>query len=414
MKTDIAVIGGGAAGISAAISAKQCFPELSITIVERLDRIGKKILATGSGRCNLSNENLTADAYHGSLNAMQIIKKTSSAKDFFKGIGLLCVTDEQGRMYPYSESAASVLNALRLRCNELGINIVCGFEMTDISHIKNGYMIQGSSDKIECSRIIIAAGGYASPNFGTDGKIIAMLRKSGYKTAKICPAVAPLRVSAENVKGLKGIRVKGSVSAVSGNRILRTESGEIQFTENSVSGICVFNLAYLMAEYEGKLTIRADLAPNMSVNQLTDYLYSVRSIRKSFAAEELLTGMFTRNLAVYLVKKTLCRPLTGKIADVNNREIKHLAQIIKALDFPVTGVSSWQKAQATAGGIHKSCVDDSLCSVSDRGVYFAGEILDVNGDCGGYNLQWAWSSGLWAGKRCAESMKGEKLIDKNK
>ena len=241
--TDIAVIGGGASGFAAAIEAKTALPKARVVILEKLDRVGRKILATGNGRCNLSNINLSADHYHGSVkNVMRIIGATPSAKEFFGSIGVICTADTKGRIYPKSNSAATVLSALRLRAEELYISERCNFEATFIESTNDGFRIHSASgEKFPCRRVIVAAGGYAAPQFGTDGSVIRLLRSKGCHTTKICPAVAPLRVRPELLKGLKGVRAKGRVMAYSAGRLLKEEVGEIQFTENALSGICVFN-----------------------------------------------------------------------------------------------------------------------------------------------------------------------------
>lgn len=409
MYTDIAVIGGGASGLAAAIGASEENSRISVTIFEKLGRVGKKILSTGNGRCNLSSRDLLSGHYHGTVrNIMEIIENTPSAEDFFMTMGVPVISDEQGRMYPRSGSAATVLNALRLRCASLGIAEECGFELAEIRKASQGFVLVSSDGRMaECGRIIAAAGGYASPQFGSNGSVMRMFRNIGYKTAKVCPAVAPLRVAPEKIKGLKGVRIKGTVSAVSEGRILKTESGEIQFTENSISGICVFNLARFFGEYENKLTLRLDLAHDMSREDLLIYIETVAGQRKDRCIEDLLTGFFAKNPAVYIVKNSVDTPLSEKISVLGKEDFIRIADKIKSLEFEVTGCSSWNSAQVTSGGIHGSCVDESLQSVRDKGIYFCGEILDADGDCGGYNLQWAWSSGLWAGKNCARSLKGD-------
>lgn len=411
MYTDIAVIGGGASGLAAAVGAKSENPCLSVAVFEKLDRVGKKLLSTGNGRCNLSSRNLSPEHYHGSVgNIMEIINSTVPAEEFFMTMGVPLTADDQGRMYPRSGSAATVLSALRLRVSELEIAEECGFELNSIRKSR-GEFVLGSSDgrTVECRRVIAAAGGYAAPQLGTDGSVIRIFRDMGYTISKLCPAVAPLKTAPEKLRGLKGVRMKGAVSAVSGGRILKTEYGEIQFTENSVSGICVFNLARFFKDHEGKLTLRLDLAADMDRSELLCYLEMVKAQRADCPVQELLTGLFARNPAVYLVKNTLDIPLSEKIGSLGKGDLIKLADRIKSLEFEVSGCSSWNSAQVTAGGIHGSCVDEDLQSVRDRGLFFCGEILDADGDCGGYNLQWAWSSGLWAGKNCARSLFGKEV-----
>lgn len=409
IKADIAVIGGGASGITAAITAKYTSPDAKVIIAERLDRIGKKILSTGNGRCNLSNKDLSEKHFHGTFkNVSDMIRNNTSAESFFKNLGVPCTADSEGRIYPRSNSAATVLSALRMTLLDLGINEICGFEAVDIIKSSGNYVIRSASDEeISAKRIIIAAGGYAAPSCGTDGSFTRFLRSKGYEITPVSPAVAPLRVSPESVKGLKGVRVKGKISAYSGGKHLRTEQGEIQFTENSVSGICVFNLAYLYQNHEKDMTLRAELS-DMSESELTGYMKNIRKLRGKHSIEEFLTGLFTKNLAVYLVKHSLHRPLNELVESITDAEINMLIKNIKSIEFKVTGSASWQQAQSTMGGVSSRNVDEKLCSKTDKGIYLCGEILDVAGDCGGYNLQWAWTSGIIAGKNAALSLKGAK------
>jgi len=407
--TDIAVIGGGASGLAAAVEAKNIMPQARVVILEKLDRVGKKILATGNGRCNLSNINMSPEHYHGSVrNAMSIISSTPSAKEFFGSLGVVCSADPKGRVYPKSNTASTILSALRLRAAEAGVVERCGFEANFIESAPDCFRISSASgEKYPCKRVIVAAGGYAAPQFGTDGSVIRLLRSKGCHTTKICPAVAPLRVRPELLKGLKGIRAKGRVTAYSAGRFLKEEAGEIQFTDSALSGICVFNMAHLVSQYDGKLTLRLDLAADMDTEQLVGYLRVIQYQRGKHTTEELLTGLFPRNLALYLTKRSLGRSLTDEISSLRDTDLRQIAQLIKNLDFDVLGSAPWKEAQVTCGGISGDCVDDRLQLRSERGIFLCGEILDVDGDCGGYNLQWAWSSGIFAGRNCAESLRGE-------
>ncbi|MDE7364802.1 MAG: aminoacetone oxidase family FAD-binding enzyme [Ruminococcus sp.] len=410
MKYDIAIIGGGASGLTAAVSAKMTNPQKSVVVIERLARVGKKITATGNGKCNLSNMNISAYNYHGSVDAVEIIQQMPDYKEFFTDtLGVLCVNGKEGGIYPRSNNATTVLNALRLKMQELGVIEMCNCEITDIVPgilLKDGFKLKHKDGEISCQRLIIASGGYSAPSFGTDGKIIRMLKNMGYVTSKICPAVAPLKVNPNKLKGLKGVRVKGEVSAVSGGKVLRTEKGELQFNDNNISGICVFNLAYLFQKYEGKLSLVIDLMPDIPLVNIMEYIYSIRKSRAEYILEEFLTGAFTKNLALYIMKNAIKRPLTDKISTLTDDDISAVCTKIKALEFEVEGCSSWQNSQATMGGITASQIDKNLRSKrKHKGMYFCGEILDVVGDCGGYNLQWAWSSGILVGRKAASDDK---------
>ena len=408
---DIAVIGGGASGFAAAVSAKQTCPQASVVILEKMFRSGKKLAATGNGKCNLSNVDISEKNYHGSFDAMRIIGSTPHGDEYFSDVyGVLCITGSEGRnggLYPRSNSANTVLSAIRLKISSLGIEEICDFDVTEIVQEKKSWKLLSKNGEIYCRRVIIACGGYAGTAFGTDGGMLRLLKNMGYKSSKICPAVAPLKVPAESVKGLKGVRVRGSISAVCGGKTIRTESGEIQFNENNISGICVFNLAYLFQKYEGKMMLKADLFPQYDEKKLADYLFgTVFRQRGEYPVEELLTGIFIKPLAQFIVKKCIQKSFSSKISSLKRNDAEKLAHTIKNLEFEVTGCSSWQNAQVTMGGIISECVKDTLESELHNGIYFCGEILDVCGDCGGYNLQWAWSSGIWAGKHCAETLKG--------
>lgn len=412
MKADIVVIGGGASGLAAAMAAKETAADARVLIAEKLPRTGKKLIATGNGKCNLSNMSLGKRNFHGSIDAMSISGRTPDWHELFtEKLGVACVTGSEGReggVYPRSNSSTTVLNALRLKLSALGAGELCECEITEIKPSNGGFTLIYSGGEIICRKVIIAAGGYAAPSFGTDGGMLRILRDMGIKTEKICPAVAPLRVSPERLKGLKGVRIKGEIAAFSGGRELRREKGEIQFNENNVSGICVFNLAYLFQQYEGRLTLRADLAPDMTSAELSAYFRRLRDDRRGFTAEELLSGFFVKNLAVWLIRNVLEKSPSEPIESINDKDIERLCKGIKSLELEVTGCSPWQNAQSTMGGISADQVTEALESVRYSGMYFCGEILDVAGDCGGYNLQWAWSSGTWAGKKAALSLKGGK------
>ncbi len=412
MKTDIVIIGGGASGFAAAIAAKEAAPEAGVVIAEKLPRMGKKLIATGNGKCNLSNMLLDSRNFHGSIDAMDIIRRAPGWYELFtEKLGVACVTGSEGReggVYPRSNSSATVLSAIRLKLAALGVTELCECEITGIRPSDGGFVLTYSGGELRCRRVIIAAGGYAAPSFGTDGGMLRLLKNMGIRTEKICPAVAPLRVSPDRLRGLKGVRIKGEIAAFSGGRELRRERGELQFNENNISGICVFNLAYLFQQYEGRLMLRADLAPDITEEQIAAYLKKTRRDRSGNAAEELLTGFFVKNLAVWLIKDILGRSPSEPIENVTDRDISALCKGIKAADFEVTGCSPWQNAQSTMGGVSASEVNDRLGSVRYEGMYLCGEILDVAGDCGGYNLQWAWSSGAIAGKNAALSLKGGK------
>lgn len=406
---DILLIGGGASGLAAAISAKETAPSAETVIAERLPRVGKKILATGNGRCNLGSRFLSAEHYHGSVDAMDVISRTPSAEAFFRRIGVLTFSDEQGRLYPYSGAAATVLNALRQRAEALGVKEECGFTVSGIERKNDRWtVISDDGRKLGCRKLIIAAGGHADPKSGTDGTMLRILRDMGYQLAKCCPAVAPLKTDPALLKGLKGIRARCRVQAFAEGRLLHTEEGEMQFTETMLSGICVFNMAYLWGRYGEKLRIIADLAPDITSEALCGYLREIRKLSGNAPISELLCGMFRRELAAYITRAALKKKDIPAISSLTDGDLTRIAETVKGLSFPVTGCAPWQNAQSTYGGVKAACIGSDLSSRLHKDLWLCGEIADTVGDCGGYNLQWAWSSGILAGKNAALSLKGGK------
>ena len=405
IKSDIAVIGGGASGICSAISAKSSDKNLNVIILEKLLRTGTKILASGNGRCNLGNKNLSPEFYHSSIkNFMDIISEFDT-EDFFNSLGLVCRTDSEGRIYPYSNKSSSVLDALRIKLKNLDIPELCGFDVRSIEKSGNKFVIKSGDRTVHAKRIIISSGGYSSPVMGTDGAVTEIIKKS-HRVTEVYPSLVSLPYkNPKEYKSLAGIRARGTVTAVSDGKKLESETGEIQFSENTLSGICVFNLSYLKPQ-----KIKIDFMPEKSFHEVLDLLHDIKNIRYDCMLDEYLTGIVAKNLGIYIIKKSVCKDeksdfsMIKKISSLSSGEIKCIAGMIKSMEVDVMPPVSWKNSQVTAGGIHGSEVDENLQSKRCRGMYFSGEILDTDGKCGGYNLEWAWSSGLWAGKKCAESM----------
>lgn len=410
IKSDIAVIGGGASGICSAISAKSTDRNLNVVILEKLIRTGTKILASGNGRCNLGNKNLSPEFYHSSISNFMDIISDFDTEDFFNSLGLICRTDSEGRIYPYSNKSSSVLDALRIRLKNLDIPEICGFNVKSIEKSENGFVIKSDDRTVYAKKVIISSGGYSSPVMGTDGAVTELLKKT-HKVTDVYPSLVSLPYkNPKEFKFLAGIRARGVVSALSDGKILDSETGEIQFSESTLSGICVFNLSYLKPQ-----KIRIDFMPEKSFSEVSDLLSDIKKIRRNCMLDEYLTGIFAKNLGIYIMKKTVKKSefsMIKKVSELSMGEIKSIAKIIKSMEVEVLPPVSWKNSQVTAGGIYGSEVDKNLESKRVRGMYFTGEILDTDGKCGGYNLEWAWSSGMWAGRKCAESM--VKKNDKNK
>ena len=398
----IAVIGGGASGLTAAIAAARNGAE--VTICEKLNRVGKKILATGNGRCNYTNMNLSKECYHSNnLNFVDEVMKFFNLDKtlvFFEDLGILPYVDESGKVYPNSLQASSVLDVLRYELKRLNVKEVTDFNVTALRKSKDKFSIIGN-DTITADRVILATGGKASPQLGSDGKGYELAKSLGHEIIEPFPALVQLKLSGKYFKRIAGIKFDGIVKAYAGDRLIREEEGEILFTDYGISGPPILQVSRKVIEElnkKNKPFLNIDMFPGYSKLKLYDILQD-RFRRINYKTiEESMIGFINKKLIPVVFYEAGFEDL-NKICDkLNKKEIYKIIDILKEWKFEVIGHNSWQQAQSTAGGIKLSEVNPkTLESLKVKGLYFAGEILDVDGDCGGFNLQWAWSSGYTAG-----------------
>jgi len=401
---DIAIIGGGASGLSAAISAAELNPALKIVILEHLSRVGKKILATGNGRCNFTNRNISRDCYYGSCNKIYSIADNTDIEDFFRTLGVYGYADEEGRVYPLSNSASSVLDGLRLKISQLkNIDVICDFNVSTIKKEKM-FRISSENDYVSARRVVVAGGGMSQASLGSDGSVLRILKNMGLKVSALSPALTSFKVNPETVRSLKGIRASAKVSLYSDKEMLGEEEGEIQFSDGVISGICVFNLSCLCGNHKN-LHLSMDFLPHINFTELTDILRNIQSTRKDAAIEDFLTGLLHKRIGMYILKSVTDKALTEKVSYLSEAELKKIASKIKNCTYNINGLSGFEKSQVTAGGVVISEITDKLCSKKIEGLYLCGELLDITGKCGGYNLAFAFASGILAGKSCAEDLK---------
>lgn len=403
MNKNIAVIGGGAAGLTAAISAAR--RGANVTIYERCDRVAKKILATGNGRCNMTNINADICRYHGK-NPKFIMGAASrfwvnETLDFFSEIGLLSKIEENGKVYPYSLQAAAVSDALRFEAEHLGIKTFCKFEAEDISQSCEGYTLSFSNgEKASANRVILSAGGKASPKLGSNGSGYSLAKKLGHTVTPLFPSLVQIKTDNIYTKSLQGTKIIASASLYEKNQLKKISRGEVLFTEYGLSGPPVFDLSRLASVSENS-QIRLDIMPEFSEEQICRMLSERKNNYKTL--ENYFIGMLPKKLGQVLLKACGIAPLSRICGTLSDKEISLLSKKIKSWDFSVRGTMSWDNAQVTAGGVNVSEVNPAtMQSKIKDGLFFAGEILDIDGDCGGFNLQWAWSSGFIAGKNAAE------------
>lgn len=398
---DTAVIGAGAAGFIAAITAAR--KGRSVAIIEHKDRPGKKILATGNGKCNFTNERMGTEYFRGDKELIETSLRKFTQRDtieFFSGIGVL-PKDKNGYYYPNSESAASILKALEMEAKRLGVRIYTSVDILDIKAGQAGFDILVSGFKYVCEKLIIATGLLASPKLGSDGSLFPIIEKMGHSFTRINPALCGLKCHGFDFKKASGVRCQAKVSAYVDDVFAYSDRGELQIADYGISGIPVFQISRFAADAVAsnkKCCVKIDFCPEYSETGLVELLKKYRaSMADSFTFADLLNGIFNDKLAAALLKQAglLEKRLIG---DIEDDEILRLAETIKQTSLVVDGARGFDFAQVCAGGIRTEEINvDTLESRLVKNMYFAGEILDVDGICGGYNLQWAWTSGFIAG-----------------
>ena len=396
MKYDVIIIGGGASGLVAAIEAKKTCS--SVCIIEKEERVGRKIPATGNGKCNLSNTKATVKDYHGSFSysVKELYSDFTSGflPEYFYSLGLFTFADEKGRVYPRCKQASSVLDVLRNRIYTDEIVLVTNTKVIDIEQ-KNGFTVRtDSQNNFTADKLIIACGGKSSPNLGSDGSMYSIIKKLGHSLTPLKPALCPINVKSDVIKSLKGVRVDGKLTAMRRGKAIKYSFGEIQFTENSVSGICAFDLSYLDFD-----TVRVSLMPDNSREEIIGILKDRRILFAENRIDSFFMGMFNNKISVALLKTAKLGSFNRQCNDISNKEISTLAELINKFDFPLSGSTDYSRSQVTAGGVNGHEIDPrTLESLIVPDLYFCGEVIDIDGICVGYNLRFAFTSGIRAGQ----------------
>ena len=403
----ILILGGGASGLAAALSAAQTDPGAEVTILEGLDRVGKKILATGNGRCNLTNSDLTPEHYHSSQPELlaQLLREmpTSRTLEFFRALGLYCAEEEMGRIYPNARQASSVLDVLLNGLNRRKVQVCTGVKIKTAEHLERGFRLTAEDGRTFFGdSLILAAGGRAAPKQGTDGTGFALARQLGHSYAAPYPCLVPLKCAESVLKGLKGVRAHGAVTLLRNSVVLGQEPGEIQFTDYGLSGIPIFQLSCLLGRETTGAELWVDLLPDWSEEELLSELRRQAKLDRAATLECFLPGLVHKKLIYALMKQAGLSPLSRRVSSMKEPELRTLAKLLKCWRFHVTGTQGWEQAQVTGGGVPLGEINADFSSAICPGLYLAGEVLDVVGDCGGYNLHWAWCSGMTAGVAAAQ------------
>lgn len=395
----VLVIGGGAAGLTAAICAAR--QGAGVTLLERLDRVGKKILATGNGRCNVMN---TGPLCYpgGAAFAKAVLSRADAAcvAAFFESLGLSLREEEEYRVYPASGLASSVLDVLRLGCARHGVETVLGAAVTRLERPSSGWAAITRDGRFEADAAIVAGGGRASPKLGSDGSAYGLLTAQGHRLIPPRPALTQIQTETEPIRGLAGIRASAEVSLSRGGRVLAREQGEILFTEYGISGVAAMQLARDAAK--GVLHICLLPAVNIGEAELIGRLQARAALFKGVPLEQFFLGLTHMRLGLALLKRAGIGPMSRACGSLSTQELAALAGLIKDFPLAVTGVNGFESAQVTAGGIDTRDFDpDTMASRLHPGLYAAGEVLDVDGGCGGFNLLFAWAGGILAGNHAA-------------
>lgn len=400
----ILVLGGGASGMMAALAAS-ADPRCHVILVERQARVGRKLLATGNGRCNLTNLHADPTHYHGAPSAFVAAVLDAfgvqKAMEYFHSLGLVTVTEASGRVYPFSDQANSVVDVLRFALERPNLEVHTGCEVTKLWKRRDGYLLKTTGGDFAGQRLIVAAGGIAGEKLGATATGYEVLESLGHKRTALSPALVQLTTDGTLTRALKGVRAEGHIQLYRGAQLLAESSGEIQFIENGVSGPAIFDISRTAASNPPGLRIRLDLMPQMTEDTLLELLRRSCSRLSGRTAEDLLTGAVHNRLGKVLVKAAGI-PLDTPLSQLDDQSLRQIAHTVKGLELTYTGTLGMDHAQVTAGGIDTAQFDpNTLESRLAPGVFACGEVLDVDGDCGGYNLQWAWSSGYVAGVSAA-------------
>lgn len=401
MKYDILILGGGAAGLLAgAYLAKH---GVRTAILEKSPRVGKKLAATGNGRCNLTNLHATPADFGASAAftrpAMEAFPP-ETVMSIFGEMGVVCVPDEEGRVYPMSNQASSVLDVLRAEFAERGGEEIVEFCVDRLSRKGDLWHVHSADGRtLTAPRVLLAMGGQAAPNLGGAPDGIHLLRDLGYRIKPCFPALTPLKCDHPRLKSLKGIRAAGSVALCIDDKIVASETGEILFQDYGLSGIAVMQLSGTAAQAlsrQKRVSLRLNLC-GLSKRRALTQLTERREILTARPQENFLTGWMNKRLGQVLLKIAGCDDLQAPSGDIADAQLDRLAEIMTGWTIPVTASPGYAQAQVTRGGADTAEFDPAtLQSRRHPGLYIAGELLDVDGPCGGFNLQWAWASALLA------------------
>ena len=395
---NVCVIGGGAAGMLAALTAAENGHR--VLLLERQSRVGRKLLATGNGRCNLSNYHVSPAHYHGGAGFCDFALSqfdVGETLQYFSSLGLLTVSEASGRIYPMSNMAGSVLDVLRYALERPEIDLQTGQTVTAVRKMPEGFSVKTETDTFSARCLILAAGGAAGSKVGGGMDGYRLAKSLGHHRTALYPSLVQLKTDPTYPRALKGVKAQCGISICRGSQVLARNSGEVLFTEYGVSGPAIFDLSRSVSAGGSDLTCLLNFFPDWEEAEVLRWLSQRQAAMAAHEASTLLTGSCHTRLGQMICKSAGFT--NQRAAGLTRDDLRRIARQATHFALPITGTCGFDQAQVTAGGLDTSEFDPrTLQSRLVPGLYACGELLDIDGDCGGYNLQWAWSSGRLAGK----------------
>lgn len=411
MYHDLIIIGGGSCGVASAIKAKDS--NIDVAIIDRNDRICKKLLTTGNGRCNITNENISLNRYHSDNNNFfnEIINKYNleSTLNFFKSIGIYTCTLESGKMYPISLQASSVIDIFRLNLSERNIPLYMGKKVINISKNKSGlFEVNTDNETYTCKKILLCTGGKSYSKLGSDGSGYKIAKSLGHSIITPTPGIVQLKLKYDKLKAISGVKFTSYCSVYVNNELKRKEFGEILFTDYGISGPPILQLSRIASKgvlKNDNVVIDVNLT-NSTYDNVLDSLETHFATFSNRSIHDNLIGIINKKLIPIILKESGIIDIHMPTYNIDYNTRFKLYKLLTSWRFKVTNTNTFDNAQVTVGGIDTREVNPStLESYIVPGLYFGGEILDVDGDCGGFNLQWCWSSSSAAINAINKSLK---------